>query len=176
MLARPALVVEGNDALGRAAHVRHDEADAGIKFARMPFDLRDHPAWRRPASGLIAEIGMEPAHLVRRSSDRAREQIADPVLQDAVGWQPDRKLDPPRFEKLVDLGIGEAGVSPEIDARNLALISRHNGLEHSVLSIGAVNVAGTQSAAFQITELVEHEQRVIADPMGRWMATNALAE
>jgi hypothetical protein len=32
LLARPALVVEGNDALGRANHVRHDEADAGIKF------------------------------------------------------------------------------------------------------------------------------------------------
>ena len=28
LLARPALVVESNDALGRAAHVRHDEADA----------------------------------------------------------------------------------------------------------------------------------------------------
>jgi hypothetical protein len=29
----------GNDALGRAAHVRHDEADAWIQFARMPLDL-----------------------------------------------------------------------------------------------------------------------------------------
>src|SRR5215831_15435118 len=36
LLARPALVVESNDALGRAAHVRHDEADAGIKFSGMP--------------------------------------------------------------------------------------------------------------------------------------------
>src|SRR6266567_3886028 len=91
----------------------------------MPLDLGDHPAWLRPASGLIAEIGMEPAHLVRRSPDRAREQIADPVRR-----QPDRILDP-HFEKLVDLGIGEARVSPEIDARNLALISRNDGLEHS---------------------------------------------
>jgi hypothetical protein len=33
LLARSALVVEGNDALGRAAQVRHDEADAGIKFS-----------------------------------------------------------------------------------------------------------------------------------------------
>jgi hypothetical protein len=28
----------------------------------------------------IAEIGEEPAHMVRRSSDWAREQIADPAL------------------------------------------------------------------------------------------------
>jgi hypothetical protein len=34
LLARPALVVESNDALGRAAHVRHDEADAGDKVLR----------------------------------------------------------------------------------------------------------------------------------------------
>jgi hypothetical protein len=36
LLACPALVVESNDTLGRAAHVRHDEADAGIKFSGMP--------------------------------------------------------------------------------------------------------------------------------------------
>src|SRR5258705_12355515 len=43
LFARPALVVESNDALGRAAHVRHDEADAGIKFSGMPLDLGDNP-------------------------------------------------------------------------------------------------------------------------------------
>src|SRR5215813_13417537 len=85
LLARPALVVESNDALGRAAHVRHDEADAGIEFSGMPLDLSNHLAWLRPASGLIAEIGMEPAYMVRRSSDWAREQIADPALQNLVG-------------------------------------------------------------------------------------------
>src|SRR5262249_38544238 len=98
---------------GRAAHVCHDETDAGIKFARMPLDLGNHLAWLRPASGLIAEIGMEPAHLVRRSSDWAREQIADPVLQDPVRWQPDRILDPLGFQELVDLGHCKGRVSPE---------------------------------------------------------------
>jgi hypothetical protein len=85
LLARPALVVESNDALGRAAHGRHDEADAGIKFSGMPLDLGDNPPRLGPGSGLIAEIGMEPAHMVRRSSDWAREQIADPALQNLVG-------------------------------------------------------------------------------------------
>ncbi len=102
----------------------------------MPLDFGDHPARLRPASGLIADIGMEPAHLVRRSPDRALEQIADPVLQDPVRRQPDRILDPLRFEKLVDLGIGKAGVSPEIDAQDLALVARHDGLEHSAPSVG----------------------------------------
>src|SRR5262249_28219295 len=85
LLARAALVVERDHALGRAAHVRHDEADAGIKFSGMPLDLGDNPPRLGPGSGLIAEIGMEPAHMVRRSSDWAREQIADPALQNLVG-------------------------------------------------------------------------------------------
>jgi ribosomal protein L7Ae-like RNA K-turn-binding protein len=37
----PILVVESNDALGRAAHVPHDEANAGIKFSGMLLDLGD---------------------------------------------------------------------------------------------------------------------------------------
>jgi hypothetical protein len=39
LLARAAFVVEGNDIFGGARHIRHDEADARIEFARMPFDL-----------------------------------------------------------------------------------------------------------------------------------------
>jgi hypothetical protein len=74
-----ALVVESNDALGLAAHGRHDEAGARIKFFGMPLDLGNHPARLAPASGLIAEARMTPAHMVRRSSDRTLEQIADPL-------------------------------------------------------------------------------------------------
>ena len=43
-----------------------------------------------------------------------------------------------------------------------ALVARNDRLEHTIPAIGTVHVAGTQSAAFQITELVEYEQRVIA--------------
>ena len=128
----------------------------------MPFHFGDHPTRLRPASGLIAKIGMEPAYLVRRSSDRAREQIGDPVLQDLVRWQPDRIPDPLRFKKFVNLGIGKGGVSPKIDARDFVLVARYDGLQHRVPAIGAVNVAGAKGTAFQITELVEHEQWVIA--------------
>jgi hypothetical protein len=62
LLARPALVVESNDALGRAAHVRHDDADAGIKFSGIPLDLGDNGGFSRannlrpkgPMAGRIA--------------------------------------------------------------------------------------------------------------------------
>ena len=161
-LACAALVVEGDDPLGRARQVGDDEADARIKLARMPLDLGDHPARLGPASRLVGEIGIEPTHLVRRSPDRALEQIADPALQDLVGGQPDRVFDPLRLQELVDFWHCKGRVRPEIDARDLALIAHNDRLEHTIPAIGAVHVAGTQRAAFQITELVEHEQRVIA--------------
>src|SRR5215831_20800590 len=85
LFARAALVVERDHVRGRAPHVRHDEADAGIKFSGMPLDLGDNPPRLGPGSGLIAEIGMEPAQMVRRSSDGAREQMANPALQNLVG-------------------------------------------------------------------------------------------
>src|SRR6516162_6934741 len=37
----------------------------------------------------------------------------------------------------------------------------HDGLEH-VVPVSAVHVAGTQSTAFEVAKLIEHEQRVIA--------------
>src|SRR5262249_2217694 len=161
LLARPALVVECNDPLGRAAHVRHDEADAGIKFSGIPLDLGGNPRRLGPGSGLIAEIGMEPPDFIGRSSDRTLEQVANPTLQDLVGRQPDRILDPLRFEKLVDLGHGEGCIGSKIDARDLASIALHDRVEHILPAVGAVDIAGTQRGAFQVTELIEHEQRVI---------------
>ena len=98
----------------------------------------------------------------RRPPDRPPEQVADPLLQDAVGRKPDRILDPLRFEELVDIGIRKAGVGAEIEARDLAPIACHDRVEHVVPAVGAVHVAGTKRTAFQVAELVEHEQRVIA--------------
>src|SRR6202023_1651778 len=47
----------------------------------------------------------------------------DPFLQDAVGWQPYCVFDPLCFEELVDIGIGEPRVGPEINARDLPLVA-----------------------------------------------------
>jgi len=40
LLARPALVVESNDALGRAARVRHDEADGLARLRALGHERR----------------------------------------------------------------------------------------------------------------------------------------
>jgi hypothetical protein len=49
LFARPALIVEGDDPVGRARQVGDDEADARIKLTGMPFDFGDHPARLGPA-------------------------------------------------------------------------------------------------------------------------------
>ena len=81
LLARAALVVEGDDVIGAARHVGDDESDARIKLARIPLDLGDDPARLQPASGSVVEVGVIPPHMVRRPHDRTLEQVADPVLK-----------------------------------------------------------------------------------------------
>ncbi len=127
----------------------------------MPLDLSDDAARLGPASRLIGEVRVGTPDLKRGAADRSLEQIADAFLQDAVGRQPNGVFDPFPFEILVDLGIGEAGVGAEIEARNLAAIAGHDRLQDALPSIGAVNIAGPQGAAFQIAILVEHEERMI---------------
>src|SRR5712671_3309722 len=60
LLGRAALIVERHDPLGWARQVRHDEADAGIEFARMPLDLGHDAARRLPALRPVAEAGVVP--------------------------------------------------------------------------------------------------------------------
>ena len=128
----------------------------------MPLDLGNHPARLAPACRLVGEVRVVSPDFVWRPSDRTLEQVADPVLQDLVGGQPDRIFDPLSLQVLVDTRHGEGGIGPEIDAPDPAAIPHDDRLEHTLPAIGAVHVAGTQSAAFQIAELVEHEQRMIA--------------
>src|SRR3984893_17500026 len=46
-------------------------------------------------------------------------------------------------------------------SETLAAIARLDRLQHALPTIGAMDVPGTQRAAFQIAELVEREQRMI---------------
>src|SRR5271170_1155793 len=113
LLARAALVVEGDDALGRARQIGDDEPDARVQLARMPFDLGHDVAGPVPALRPIGEAVKVASNLVRRSSDGALEQVPDPVLQHPVGRQPDRVAYAFGFEVLVHLPIAEGCVAPE---------------------------------------------------------------
>src|SRR6516162_701866 len=84
LLRRAALVVEGDDPLGRPRQIGHDKADTRVKLAMMSFDLGHNAARLTSALSSIGEAGVVAAHLERRASDRTLQQVGDPVLQDDV--------------------------------------------------------------------------------------------
>jgi hypothetical protein len=92
---------------------------------------------------LIAEAAVVAAYLMRRSADRAPQQVSDPVLQNAVGREPYRVADALGFEKLVHLGIGESRVAAKIEPLHAPLAGDHR-LQHRAPAVGAVHVAGSQ--------------------------------
>src|ERR1700731_4927134 len=123
----------------------------------MPFDLGHHPTRYRPAPSLVGEARIGSAHIIGRAADWPFEQISDPLLQDAVCRQTYGIFDPFGFEKLVDLGIGKAGVGSEINERDLAAIARPDRLQNLIPAICAVDVAGTKRAPFEVDELLRAE-------------------
>jgi hypothetical protein len=83
LLRRAVPIVEGHHALGRPGQIGDDEADPQIKLSGVPLDFRHHSAGL-PTLRLKTEAGMVAAHLMRRSTDRALEQICSLFLQDPV--------------------------------------------------------------------------------------------
>src|SRR5262249_21272066 len=143
LLGRATLVVESDDPLGWTAHVRHDEANPGIKLARMPLDLGNHAARLAPACRLVGKARVVSADFGWGPSDPAPEPGGNPVLQDLVGGQTDRVFDVLSLQVLVDAWHGECGIGPEIDAPDPAAIPQDDRLEHALPAVGAVHVAGT---------------------------------
>ncbi len=68
----------------------------------MPFHLGDHPALPVPRSGLIAEAGVETAHMVGWASNRTTEQMADAFQKNLVLRQTDRVQEALVFQKRPD--------------------------------------------------------------------------
>src|SRR3954465_6184299 len=128
----------------------------------MPLDLGHDVARLVPALCLIAEAGVIAPCLVGWSPDRSLQQISDLVLQDLAGRKPDRVACTLGFKKLVNLGIGEGCVASEIQMSHNAPVTSNHRLQHRAPAIGAMDVARPQRTPFDITKLVEHEQRVIA--------------
>ena len=110
---------------------------------------------------MVAKAGIVAAHILRRSPDRAFEEIADLVLQHPIGRQPDRVTHAFGFEELVDLRVGEGRIAAETAPPHSATVAGDHRLQHFSPAGGAVHVARAQGAPLQIAKLVEHEQRMI---------------
>ena len=110
----------------------------------------DHPAWPGPASSPIAKAGVSATDMVRVAPDRALEQMTNPLLQDQVGGEPDRILDPLVFQVLIDCRHGEGRVGAEVDARYLAPITGHDRVEHVLPAVGTKACRAAAHRDFEI--------------------------
>ena len=90
------------------------------------------------------------------------EQVADPVLKNPIGRQPDRVLVAFGLQELVDLGVGKGGIGAEVAAKVSLPIAGHGRCEHVLPAVRRMDVARAQRRTLQIAELVEHEQWMVA--------------
>ncbi len=74
-----------------------------MQFTGMPFHLGHHAPLPVPASGPIAEAGIEAQYMVRRAANGSREQMADAFLKKPILRQTDRVQEALGFEIFVHL-------------------------------------------------------------------------
>jgi hypothetical protein len=99
---------------------------------------------------------------VRWTPDRPLEQMNDSRLQNLIGRKPDGVVNPFAFQELVHIRLSEGSVASKGDAGGRPLVACDDRLENRFPSVGAVHVTGTKGASFQVTILIEDEQRVLA--------------
>jgi len=156
------LVVEMDDVLLVPAEVGDDEPDSGEELATMPFYFRDYSALMIPHCGLVVELVVQNYWRLRRTPDRSRHKMLNFAVQDIIGGQSNDILEMLAFQILVDFGIGKGRIAPK-EMRNIPItVSGNYWFQHRSPVLGAVHIPFTEQGIFDITELIEAEQGMIA--------------
>ena len=112
------------------------------------------------------EAGVDAHDMVRWSAGAALCQPIDPFVEFGIALHADGVIPALGFQQVKQRRDGEGRIGPEPPPFDRGpgggRIARQNRLQHILPTIGAVDIAGPQSAPFQIAELVEHEKRVQA--------------
>src|SRR4051794_18819764 len=128
----------------------------------MPLDLGHDPAGAAPGLGLVAEAGVVTPDSIGRTAHRTLEQMSDPAVENSISRKADHVPVVLRFQEFVDLRRGKTRIGAEVAPLHRGSVAGDDRLQHLTPALGGVNVAGPQGTAFQVTELVEHEERVVA--------------
>ena len=83
-------------------------------------------------------------------------------MQHLVAGEPDGVEDAPFLQVLVNLGLGEGGIGPEVPTHSRPLVAGQDWLQYIQPVVGAVDIPRTQHGPFAVPELVEHEEWVVA--------------
>ncbi len=116
LFRRAPVIIESDDPFSGTAQVSHDEADTGVKFAGVPFDLGNDTAFLVPRSDLIAEAGVITPYMVRRTANGARQQMGNAFLESRVRFEADGIEETLTFQELIDVRCGESGIPSKIAA------------------------------------------------------------
>ena len=103
LLRRPTVIVKRHHPFGGTRRVGDDEADTGIQFTGMLFDLGNDTASLVPRSGLIAEAGIIMPHMVRRTANGACQQMDNALLENNVRFEADGVEETFVFRKRVNV-------------------------------------------------------------------------
>ena len=83
--------------------------------------------------------------------------MGNAFLKNLVLRQTDRVEKTLGFQKLVEVRGGSGGIASKVASQVPFPVTRNNRFKNLTPTIGAMNIAGTQGASFQVTELVERE-------------------
>jgi len=97
-----------------------------------------------------------------RLTDRPLEHVSHLSLEYLIGGKADPVLDALQFEIPTHPRLRKGGVATKCDAFGGLLVARYDWLEHRFLAVGAMHVARTKRASFQIATLIEDEERMVA--------------
>ena len=83
-------------------------------------------------------------------------------MQHLVARQPHGVEDSPLLQVLIDVRLAECGVGPKVPAHSCRPVARQDRIQYITPPVRAMYVPRAEHRALAVTELVEHEQRVIA--------------
>ena len=83
-------------------------------------------------------------------------------MQHFVARQPYGVEDSPLLQVLIDVRLGECGIGTKVPAHSCRPVAGQDRIQYITPPVRAMDVPRTEHRPLAVTELVEHEQRVIA--------------
>ena len=128
----------------------------------MPLHLGHHPPSAVPTPGTIPKVVVSDHWTLRRPAHRPPEQRGDLPLQHLVAGESYSVKDVPLLEVLIDVRLGECGIGTKVPPHSCRPVARQDRIQYITPPVRAMYVPRTEHRPLAVTELVEHEQRVIA--------------
>jgi hypothetical protein len=95
--------------------------------------------------------------MIGRTTNGTRQQMGDAVLENLVGFETDDVFVILGFQKFIQVRQCKGSISSEVASQGSFPITLNDGFQYITPSVGTVDIARAQRAAFQITKLVKQK-------------------